>query len=105
MVDQLAGSGRKLAYTTVLTTLQNLERAGWARHRKQGRAYVYRAAKSKSNAGASSIRSFITRAFDGDPHLMFQTFINDQNMSEQDLIRLRKMIEKKRREMGPGGKQ
>ena len=99
VVDALCKRNKKLAYTTVLTTLQNLERAGWVKHKKQGRAYVYSATRSKSSADSGSIRSFIKRAFGGDPQLMFQSLLSDEKLSEDDLIQLRKMIDKKRKEL------
>ena len=38
--ERLAGP-KPLAYTTVLTALQKLEKAGWLTHRAEGRSYVY----------------------------------------------------------------
>ena len=99
MVDRLATSGRRPAYTTVLTTLQNLEKAGWVRHQKQGRAYVYRPTRSRTQAGVTSIRAFVKRAFDGDPQLLFEALLDDKQLSAEDLDRLRAMIDKKKREV------
>lgn len=98
VADQLSSSGRDLAYTTVLTTLQNLEKAGWARHRRKGRAYVYRAARTKTSAGASSVRSFIQRAFGGDRQLLFESLVDDGQLSEEDVAHLQELIRKKREE-------
>lgn len=98
IADQLTDLGRDLAYTTVLTTLQNLEKTGWARHRRKGRAYVYRAARSKSVAGAKSVRSFVQRAFGGDRLLLFQSLVDDNQISEDDLQHLQRLIEEKRQE-------
>ena len=36
---QLAGR-RKLAYTTILTVMQKLEKAGWLDHRSEGNRYI-----------------------------------------------------------------
>ena len=38
--DRLAAD-KELAYTTVLSVLQKLEKAGWLKHRTDGRSYVY----------------------------------------------------------------
>jgi BlaI family penicillinase repressor len=38
---------RKLAYTTVLSVMQKLDKAGWLTHREEGRAYVYLPTKSR----------------------------------------------------------
>ena len=63
-------SGKKPAYTTVLSVLQKLEKAGWVRHRSEGRTYVYAALRSREQEGSSSLWSFIDGVFRGDPALL-----------------------------------
>jgi len=92
-------NGRKLAYTTVLTTLQKLEKAGWLKHRNEGKSYVYFATTSRDEAGAGSVRGFLKRVFENDAVAMFQHLISEGDLNEDDLSELRKMIEKRRREM------
>jgi BlaI family penicillinase repressor len=93
--DQLSRR-RKLAYTTVLTTLQNLEKSGWLRHKTQGKSYIYMPARTREEAGASSLRRLMKRTFDGDAFLMFQHLIRQSNLNDEELRELRKMIDKKR---------
>jgi predicted transcriptional regulator len=90
---------RKLAYTTVLSVMQKLDKAGWLVHREEGRAYVYRPAVSRAEAGRSSLRDFIDRVCGGDPIAMFQHLLDDQELSADDLAELRKMIDKRRKEI------
>jgi BlaI family transcriptional regulator, penicillinase repressor len=90
---------RKLAYTTVLSVMQKLDKAGWLIHREEGRAYIYRAAVSRAEAGRSSLREFIDRVCGGDPIAMFQHLLDDQELSADDLAELRKMIDKRRKEL------
>ncbi len=92
-------SERKLAYTTVLTTLQKLERIGWLNHRAEGKSYVYFPTRSREQAGAGSVKRFLKRVFDGDAVAMFQHLIREGDLSEDDLRDVRKMIEEKRKEM------
>lgn len=89
---------RKLAYTTVLTAMQNLEKAGWLRHKTQGKSYIYLPARTRQEAGASSLGRLLKRAFDGDPFLMFQHLIKDSNLKDEQLQTLKKMIDDKRKE-------
>ena len=89
---------RKLAYTTVLTAMQNLEKAGWLRHKTQGKSYIYLPARTRQEAGASSLGRLLKRAFDGDPFLMFQHLIKDSNLKDDQLQTLKKMIDDKRKE-------
>ena len=95
--DQLARK-KKLAYTTVLTTLQKLEKAGWLRHRNEGKLYIYLPTRSRREAGAKSVQKFVERMFEGDTLLMFQHLVNDSTLTDKELAELRKMIDKKRKE-------
>ena len=95
--ERLAGR-KKLAYTTVLTTLQKLEKAGWLRHRNEGKSYVYLPTNTREQAGARSLRRFIKHVFDGDAVLMFQHLIRQDNLSDEELRQLRQMIDQKRKE-------
>jgi predicted transcriptional regulator len=85
------------AYTTILSVMQKLEKAGWLSHRAEGRSYVYVPTRSRDEAGTSTLRTFIDRVFLGDPMLLFQRLLEDEKLSDDDLSRLRKMIDRKRR--------
>jgi predicted transcriptional regulator len=89
---------KKLAYTTVLSAMQKLEKAGWLRHRTKGRSYVYLATQSRDDAGAGSVRRFLKRAFEGNAVAMFQHLIRESNLNAADLSELRRMIEQKEEE-------
>jgi BlaI family penicillinase repressor len=97
-VRQSLARRKKLAYTTVLTALQKLEKAGWLSHRSEGKSYVYFATATRREAGAGSLKRYIKRVFDGDATLMFQHLISETKLSDDDLARLREMIDQKRKE-------
>ncbi len=90
---------KKLAYTTVLTAMQKLEKAGWLRHRAEGKVYVYVPTRTREEAGATSVRKFMERMFDGDALLMFQHLMRQSQLSDDELRELRKIIDDKRKEM------
>ena len=87
---------KKPAYTTVLSVMQKLERFGWLRHRLEGRQYVYIPKQSIEQAGSMSLRRFIDSVFQGDPLLLFQHLIEDDNLTDEDVTRLQNMLDKKR---------
>jgi BlaI family transcriptional regulator, penicillinase repressor len=89
---------KALAYTTILTTLQKLEKAGWLGHKAAGKSYVYFPVRTREEAGAGSVRRFLKQVFEGDAVAMFQHLIRESALSEDDLQELRGMIEEKRRE-------
>jgi BlaI family penicillinase repressor len=93
------GRRKKLAYTTVLTVLQKLEKAGWLDHREEGNRYMYLPTRSREEAGAGSVRQLLKRVFDDDAVAMFQHLIRQSDLSEDDLRELRKMIDEKKKEM------
>lgn len=90
---------KQLAYTTVLSAMQKLEKAGWLDHRAEGKSYVYFATQTREQAGAGSVRCLVKRLFDGDAMAMFSHLIRTSNLSEEDLQELRKMITEKKQEM------
>ena len=95
--QRLAGR-KKLAYTTVLTALQKLEKGGWLRHKSEGKSYVYLPTATREQAGAKSLRKFVKHVFDGDAMLMFQHLIRQTNLKDDELRTLRQMIDSKRKE-------
>ena len=89
---------KSLAYTTVLSAMQKLEKAGWLRHRSEGRTYVYRPRRSRKEAGTNALAQFTHRVFDGAPVLLFEHLIDNEQLSDEELARLRKMIDRRRKE-------
>ena len=89
---------KSMGYTTVLVAMQKLEKSGWLRHRAEGRTYVYQPMQSREQEGTRSVREFTKRVFQGDPLLLFEHFIENQNLSDEDLVKLQKMITKRRKE-------
>jgi predicted transcriptional regulator len=90
---------RPFAYTTILSAMQKLEKTGWLRHREEGRTYVYQPMRTRAEEGKNSLRRFTEHVFGGDPVLLFQHLLEDQDLSAEDLVALRKMIDQRRKEL------
>jgi BlaI family transcriptional regulator, penicillinase repressor len=99
--DRLAPE-KELAYTTVLSVMQKLEKAGWIKHRSDGRSYVYLPRRSRTDAERSALRQFTERAFGGDQLVLFQHLLDDERMTEAELAELRKMLKRRRKELRDG---
>jgi BlaI family penicillinase repressor len=97
-VRKQLGRKKKLAYTTVLTAMQKLEKAGWLRHRVQGKSYLYLPTRTREEAGAKSVRKFVERMFGGDAILMFQHLMREGRLTDKEIRNLRKMIDQKRKD-------
>ena len=95
-----ASDSQPLAYTTVLATMQKLEKLGWLKHTsdpKQGRAYVYHVTRSRNEAIGDSLRSFAETFLNGNKTLLFQHFVEDTGLSEQELDEIREMIARRKK--------
>lgn len=95
--DELAKS-KMLAYTTVLSAMQKLEKAGWLTHRSDSRTYIYFASRSRRQAEESALKQFTRRVFRGDPLKLFQHLLDDERLADEDLAELRKQIDRRRKE-------
>ncbi len=97
VIDAMARK-KKPAYTTVLTALQKLEKAGWVAHAAQGRAYVYRATETRAGATGKSVRAFLSSLFQGKSELLLEHLVNDTELDDAELKKLQDLIAKKRRQ-------
>ncbi len=85
---------RRLAYTTVMTTMKILEDKGYiARGAKRGRAYVYRALVSCESASRNTVSEMANRFFDGSVKSMVLSLIKTHQISTEDLAELRDTID------------
>ncbi|UZJ25173.1 BlaI/MecI/CopY family transcriptional regulator [Rhodococcus antarcticus] len=61
---------RSLAYTTVLTVLDNLHRKEWVAREKVSRAFLYRAVETRDQAAARALRVILDGAGDTEAVLL-----------------------------------
>jgi predicted transcriptional regulator len=85
------------AYNTVLTTMTILERKGYLRHTapKVGRAFVYRPVVSRRKASGNAVRHLISRFFGGSAEALILNIIEDKQLSEAELKRVRELLKEK----------
>lgn len=81
-----------LAYNTVLTTLRILERKGYIRHEKDGRAFLYFPVINRGKARRNAVRYLVSRFFDNSPELLLLNVMKHASIDEGELKRLKKMI-------------
>ena len=89
---------KELAYTTILTSMQRLERTGWLRHRVEGKKNVYLPTRTRAQAGAKSVRKFVQGMFNGNALLLFRQLVEQGELSDEELQELQKLINKKQKE-------
>jgi len=103
-VRDLIAKRKQLAYTTVLSAMQKLEKAGWLEHRAEGKSYIYTPTQTRDQAGAGSVRQFLNSIFAGDTIAMFQHLIHEGNLNADELGELKRLVEQKEQETKEEGK-
>ena len=93
--DQLPAD-RKLAYNTVQTLLNRLEQKGYLKHRVEGRSHIYLPSVKQKEVIKTTVGDFLGRLFGGDPKPLVQFLAEDGKIDEEDINRLRKLINKKK---------
>ena len=83
-----------LAYNTVLTTLRILEEKGYVSHTKpeEARAFVYQPVVGRQEAGRSAVRYLVSRFFRNSPELLVLNLLEDEQLDEKELSRIRQLI-------------
>jgi predicted transcriptional regulator len=81
-----------VAYNTVLTTLRILERKGYVRHTKEGRAFVYHPVVERGEASRKAVRNLVKRFFQDSPELLILNVLEDEQLAESELERLKRLI-------------
>ena len=85
--------GDAVAYTTVLKILQILEEKGAVRHESEGRAYRYLPLVEPGEAGSSALTRIQEKIFGGSAELLLTQLVSDQDISPEELARMRKLLE------------
>ena len=83
-----------LAYNSVLTTIRVLERKGYVKHSKDGRAHVYAPLIGRKEATRSEVRHLVGRFFKNSHEQLVLNILEDRGMETEDLDRLREMLER-----------
>ena len=87
MVEDLRGE-RPLAYTTVMTVMENLHRKGWLRRHRDGRAWRYEPAGSRSAYTAALMSNALATSTDRRTalaHFVLQMSPHDAELLQQAL--------------------
>jgi predicted transcriptional regulator len=76
---------RDIAYTTVMSTMDNLHRKGWLTRERSGKAYVYRATMTREERSAN----LMSEAFHtgGDTDLVLSYFLGKMKPEESERLR------------------
>ena len=83
--DELSAE-RVIAYTTVMSTMDNLHRKGWLNRVKEGKAYRYSPSASREEYSARLMREAL--ADGGDTEMVLSHFLAQIDGEESEALRL-----------------
>ena len=81
-----------LAYNSVLTTIRILEKKGYVKHSKDGRAHIYEPLVGRKEATRDEIRHLVGRFFRNSHEQLVLNILEDRGLEQQEIDRLRKML-------------
>jgi BlaI family penicillinase repressor len=108
-VQETLAASRKLAYSTVKTTMDRMVEKGFLEIDKIRNLQLFKSCVSELDAKRGEFRRMLKRAFDGALTPMMQFLIEHEGLSKEEASQLRKLVEKqnteyRRREKGKGEK-
>ena len=88
---------RPIAYTTVMSTMDNLHRKGWLDRVKEGKAYRYMATASREEYSARLMREALVGG--GDTEAVLNHFVAEMDGDESEVLRavVRRLAETEQR--------
>ena len=96
-VQRALADSRELAYTTVQTMLNVLQRKGKVRRTREERAFRYAPAVSRQKETRRAMRDVLDRFFGGSAESLVMNLLETRALTPDELERLR-------RQLGPEGR-
>lgn len=87
------GLEQELAYTTVQTMLNILERKGKLKRKLRGRAFEYRATVSEAKATGHAVRDLVDRMFGGSSEELVMSLIKSRQIDAKKIAELTQKLE------------
>lgn len=85
---------RKLAYTTVMTTVRILEEKGFVdKCGKRGRAYLYQPSVDQEQVRGSMTGELADRLFNGSIKSLVLSLVRSDGVSKEELAEVKRLIE------------
>ena len=91
-VHERMGKPRSLAYTTVATLLNRLEKRGLVTSRKSTRERVFEPVVSEDEVKRYMVSDLVAKLFRGDSRALVSHLVSDADLDEADLETVRSML-------------
>lgn len=101
--EALAGVGRDLAHTTVITMLGTMVDKGQIEKLEpiQGKAFRFSPLIQRDDVSRGMLGDLVERVFDGSAEAVMLSLFNVKELDEEELAGLRRLLNKKMREARP----
>jgi predicted transcriptional regulator len=95
-VREVLSQKRDVARNTARTLLERMEIKGWLTHREVGRTYLYSAAQPRPAAIGQAVLNVVDHLCGGSPEVLLTALLDHRGVSEDELSRIRSMLDKAR---------
>ena len=87
---------RRIAYTSVMTMMNVLERKGHLRKSSQDKAYVYEPTAPQQRVLSSMVGEFVDRVFNGSAAPLLQHLIEDERLTDGDVREIQRLLKQRK---------
>jgi BlaI family transcriptional regulator, penicillinase repressor len=91
VVERIEGPSRP-AYNSVLTLLRILERKGYVRHEKQGRAFTYAPLVNRVEARRGALSHLLSRFFNGSREQLMMDLLGHDEVDPNQLAQVKTLL-------------
>lgn len=82
----------KPAYTSLLTLVQVMEKKGYIRHQKKGKAFFYIPILQQKKYLLAEIKRIAKRLFGGSPGTLVLNLVKHEQLNETEIIALKELL-------------
>jgi len=93
--DALAGSGRDIAHTSVIITLNTMVKKRIATRKKEGKSFLFSPGLTREQVSQSVLGDVVNRVFDGSAKAVVLGVFEQNDINLDELKELRKLIDQK----------
>lgn len=101
-ITDVLSDEHQLAYTTVLTTIRIMVDKGYVDFRKEGRAHIYHPLVSRDQVQNNALGALVKSFFGGSPQRLAQHLVETDNLTLEDIERLRAEVIRRSGNKGKG---
>lgn len=87
---------RRIAYTSVMTMMNVLERKGHLRKTQQDRAYLYVPTAPQKRVLSAMVGEFVDRVFNGSTKPLLQHLVEDERLTDEDVREIQRLLKQRK---------